>query len=87
MVPLVAANDGYKNQTFLLDVLKVIFLVITGEIINPWTGGKLQLSEEIDDNSAQEGEYNCLFTYFFTVNQNYRKVLIIELCHLSVYAM
>ena len=51
--------------------------MITGEIINPWTGGKLQLSEEIDDNSAQEGEYNCLFTYFFTVNQNYRKVHII----------
>lgn len=25
------------------------------EIINPWTGGKLQLSEENDDNSAQEG--------------------------------
>ena len=39
--------------------------MITGEIINPWTGGKLQLSEEIDDNSAQEGEYIQLLVYIF----------------------
>ena len=27
-----------------------------GEIINPWTGGRLQLSDEIDENSAQDGK-------------------------------
>ena len=33
-----------------------------GEIINPWTGGRLQLSDEIDENSAQDGKSNYHFS-------------------------
>ena len=33
-----------------------IFNCFPGEIINPWTGGRLQLSDEIDENSAQDGK-------------------------------
>ena len=33
------------------------FNCFPGEIINPWTGGRLQLSDEIDENSAQDGKW------------------------------
>ena len=42
------------------------FNCFPGEIINPWTGGRLQLSDEIDENSAQDGKSN--YFYLFIVN-------------------
>ena len=41
--------------------------MVTGEIINPWTGGKLSISEENDENSAQEGKFD--FIYYFTLQK------------------
>ena len=33
------------------------------EIINPWTGGKFNLSEEADDNAAQDGKFFSVWGY------------------------
>ena len=33
------------------------------EIINPWTGGKFNLSEEAEDNAAQDGKFFSVWGY------------------------
>ena len=42
-------------------------------IINPWTGSKLQLSEENDDNSAQEGKFPSQFRLVFHLPLHFLK--------------
>ena len=64
---------------YILQKLIYISNYFAGEIINPWTGGRLQLSDEIDENSAQDGKSNyCLFIYckhwkIFACTQNLAK--------------
>ena len=41
--------------------------LVTGEIINPWTGGKLSMNlDETDENSAQEGKFDLIIHTIIT---------------------
>ena len=58
---------GRRRRSSLAKLLIGYISLVTGEIINPWTGGKLSISEENDENSAQEGKFD--FIYYFTLQK------------------
>ena len=63
------SDQLFLIKSNILQKLIQFYNCFPGEIINPWTGGRLQLSDEIDENSAQDGKSKYFYSFFVNTDE------------------